>query len=86
MSSSLNVRVALSHPNIPAQTYLEEPQFALLDIQPSMASVETSRPPLNLAIVIDSSATMHHFQFTEEEREYWMSVALSRNEIERGSQ
>jgi len=84
VSSSLNVRVALSHPHIPAQTYLEEPQFALLDIQPSMASVETSRPPLNLAIVIDSSATMHHFQFTEEEREYWMGVALSRNEIERG--
>ena len=84
MSSSLNVRVALSHPHIPAQPYLEAPQFALLDIQPSMASAETSRPPLNLAIVIDSSATMHHFQFTEEEREYWMGVAVSRGEYERG--
>jgi Ca-activated chloride channel family protein len=76
--------VALSHPYIPAQTYLEEPQYALLDIQPSMAATETNRPPLNLAIVIDSSATMHHFQFSDEEREYWMGVAMSRNEIERG--
>lgn len=84
MSSSLNTRVSLSHPYIPATTDLEEPQYALLDIQPTLGTTETARPPLNLAIVIDSSATMHHFHFTEEEREYWMGVALSRGEIERG--
>lgn len=84
MSSNLNVRVSLSHPNIPASTFLEEPQYSLLDIQPSQTGTDTSRPTLNLAIVVDSSATMHHFQLTEDEREYWMSVALTRNEIERG--
>ena len=43
-----------------------------------------TRLPLNLVFVVDSSATMHHFQLTEEEREYWMGVAISRDELERG--
>ncbi|MGO8672805.1 MAG: VWA domain-containing protein [Capsulimonadaceae bacterium] len=84
MSSSLNVRVSLSHPYIPSSTYLEEPQYALLDIHPSLSESDSGRPPLNLAFVIDSSATMHHFQFSDDEREYWIGVASSRNELERG--
>ena len=43
-----------------------------------------SRPPLNLVLVVDASATMHHFQLTDEEREYWMGVAISRDELEHG--
>lgn len=85
MSSNLNVRLSLSHPFIPSATHLEEPYYALLDIQPVEDVGAAGRPPLNLVIALDDSATMHHFQFTQEEREYWMGVALSRGEIERGT-
>ncbi|BDI32381.1 hypothetical protein CCAX7_44320 [Capsulimonas corticalis] len=85
MSSNLNVRLSLSHPFIPSATHLEEPYYALLDIQPVEDSGGANRPPLNLVIVLDDSATMHHFQFTDEEKEYWMGLAISRDEIERGS-
>ena len=83
MSSSVNVRTALSHPAIPAGTYVEEPQYAILDVEPTTGG-GAGRPPLNLVFVVDGSATMHHFQFTNDEREYWMTLALQRNEIERG--
>jgi Ca-activated chloride channel family protein len=79
----VNVRVALSHPALPAGTYVEELQYAILDIEP-VANSGAERPPLNLVVVVDGSATMHHFQFTDDEREYWMTLALQRNEIERG--
>lgn len=85
MSSSLNVRVALSHPSVPATIYQEEPLYAVLDLQPAATSRPgQDRPPLNLVLVVDSSATMHHFQLTDEEREYWMGLAISRDEMERG--
>lgn len=85
MSSSLNVRVALSHPSIPASTYMEGPLYAVLDLAPTAApSAGGLRPPLNIVIVVDDSATMHHFQLTDEEREYWLGLAISRDEMERG--
>lgn len=83
MSSSVNVRVALQHPAINAGMYVDELQYAILDIEPVSGS-GSERPPLNLVIVVDASATMHHFQFSDDEREYWMTLALQRNEIERG--
>ncbi len=85
MSSSLNVRVALSHPSVPASTYMEGPLYAVLDLAPTVApSVGNARPPLNIVVVVDDSATMHHFQLTDEEREYWLGLAISRDEMERG--
>lgn len=85
MSSSLNVRVALSHPSVPASTYMEGPFYAILDLTPAAApSAGDARPPLNIVIVVDDSASMHHFQLTDEEREYWMGLAISRDEMERG--
>lgn len=85
MSSSLNVRVALSHPSVPSSTYMEGPLYAVLDLSPTAApSNGDARPPLNIVIVLDDSASMHHFQLTDEEREYWMGLAISRDEMERG--
>ncbi|MDQ2686955.1 MAG: VWA domain-containing protein [Armatimonadota bacterium] len=85
MSSSLNVRVALSHPSVPASTYMEGPLYAVLDLTPTSASsAGDARPPLNIVIVVDASASMHHFQLTDEEREYWLGLAISRDEMERG--
>src|SRR5579875_3137043 len=85
VSSSLDVQVALSRPNIPSSAYLEEPLYAVLDILPSASDGTTSaRAPLNIVIVVDSSATMHHFQLTEDERDYWLGLAISRDEMERG--
>ena len=83
MSSSIHVDVALSHPFVPTQTYLEEPLYAVLTLEPT-AGPTAGRAPLNLVLVVDASATMHHFQLTEEEREYWMGMAISRDEMERG--
>lgn len=84
MSSSLNVRVALSRPNIAPSVYLEEPIYALVDIGPSSGPPGGARAPLNIVIVMDSSATMHHFQLTDDERDYWLGLAISRDEMERG--
>lgn len=84
MSSSLNVRVALSRPNIAPSVYLEEPVYALIDIAPTASPAGGARAPLNIVIVMDSSATMHHFQLTDEERDYWLGLAISRDEMERG--
>ncbi len=85
MSSSLDVKVALSRPSIPSDAYLEEPLYALIDIAPSQTAPSSgSRAPLNIVLVVDSSATMHHFQLTDEEQEYWLGLAISRDEMERG--
>ena len=83
MNGSLKVSTSLSRPAIPSSRYLDDALYALLEIQPE-ATVSDSRPPLNLVLVVDSSASMHHFQLSDEEREYWMGVAISRDELERG--
>jgi len=85
VSSGLNVNITLNYLSIPPNSYLEEPLYAVLDIQP-VALPDPSAPqaPLNIVILVDSSATMHHFQLSDEEREYWMGVAISRDEMERG--
>ena len=83
MNGSLKVSTSLSRPAIPSSRYLDDALYALLEIQPE-ATLSDSRPPLNLVLVVDSSASMHHFQLSDEEREYWMGVAISRDELERG--
>ena len=84
MNGSLKITTALSHPAVPANGYGEQPLHVLAEIQPTPRPETNTRLPLNLVLVVDSSATMHHFQLTEEEREYWMGVAISRDELERG--
>jgi len=83
VNGSLKIQTSLSHPAIPSSHYLDDALYALLQIQPE-ASLAGSRPPLNLVLVVDASASMHHFQLSDEEREYWMGVAISRDELERG--
>lgn len=84
MSGSLNVTVALSHPNMPSNAEPDDPFFALLTIEPEAVLSTDDRPPLNIVLVIDSSATMHHLLLSDVERDYWMSLAVSRDELERG--
>ena len=84
MNGSLKMRTSLDYPYLPSSRYLETPIHALVEIEPDPVPVTGTRPPLNLVLVIDASATMHHFHLTEEEREYWMGVAISRDELERG--
>jgi len=84
VTGRLKIDTALSHPYIPSSQYLEDADYALLQIEPVSGPNPDARPPLNLVLVVDSSATMHHFQLTEEEREYWMGVAISRDELDRG--
>ncbi len=83
VNGSLNINTALSRPAIPASRYLDDALYALMEIRPEAAAAG-SRPPLNLVLVVDASASMHHFQLSDEEREYWMGVAISRDELERG--
>lgn len=84
MNGSLNMRTSLDYPSVPSSHYLEGPLHALVEIVPDPVQATGSRPPLNLVLVVDASATMHHFHLTDEEREYWMGVAISRDELERG--
>jgi Ca-activated chloride channel family protein len=84
VTGSLTIHTSLSHPAIPSSRYLEGSLYALLELQPQPILNSGVRSPLNLVIVVDASASMHHFQLTEEEREYWMGVAVSRDEMERG--
>lgn len=89
MSTRLSVTAELNRPYVSATQFDDEPLYALLSLTPqsagaSTATQSTQRAPLNLIIVLDSSATMFNFQLSHEEREYWMSLALSRNEMERG--
>ncbi len=84
MTGSLDVRVSLSRPAVPATHYLDQPLYALLDLIPQAGDAASGRAPFNLALVVDSSATMHNFQLTDEEREFWMTLAISRDEMERG--
>jgi len=84
VNGSLEMHTALDYPFVPASRYLETPLHALVEIKPDPVRATDTRPALNLVLVVDSSATMHHFHLTEEEREYWMGVAISRDELERG--
>ena len=83
MNGSLSIQTSLSHSAVPSSQYLNDALYALLEIQPTLTP-SGSRPPLNLVLVVDSSASMHHFQLSDEEREYWVGVAISRDELERG--
>lgn len=83
MNGSLSIQTSLSHSAVPSSQYLNDALYALLEIQPALTP-SGSRPPLNLVLVVDSSASMHHFQLSDEEREYWVGVAISRDELERG--
>src|ERR1700722_12239602 len=69
---------------MPANSEPEEPLHALLTIEPEASLSTEDRPPLNIVIVVDSSATMHHLLLSDIERDYWMSLAVSRDESERG--
>ncbi|MDR3708045.1 MAG: VWA domain-containing protein [Capsulimonadaceae bacterium] len=84
MSDRLSLSAELNRPYAPASTYDDEPIYAVLTLQPEAEAGSTQRAPLNLCLVVDSSATMYNFQLTDDEREYWMSLAISRNEMERG--
>ncbi len=84
MNGRLKIETALSRPYVPSSRYLEEAVYALMEIKPVPSLAADVRPPLNMVLVLDSSATMHHFQLTDEEREYWMGVAISRDELDRG--
>ncbi len=84
MNGRLKIETALSRPYIPSNQYLDESIYALMQIEPLPDPASSARSPLNLVLVVDSSATMHHFQLTDEEREYWMGVAISRDELDRG--
>jgi len=84
VNGSLTVHTALSHPAVPSSQYLEDALYALLEVQPVAGTDTDGRPPLNLVLVVDASATMHHFHLSDEEQEYWLGVAISRDELERG--
>ncbi len=84
MNGSLTIHTSLSHPAVPSSHYLDDSLHALLEIQPEARLNSAARSPLNLVLVVDASASMHHFQLSDEEREYWMGVAISRDELERG--
>ena len=84
MNGSLKISTTLSRTALPTAQYLEDPLYALMEIQPEATLNTGSRPALNLVLVVDASASMHHFQLSDEEREYWMGVAISRDELERG--
>ena len=84
MNGSLKIHTTLSHDAVPSSHYLEDSLYALLEIQPEAVPTSSARPSLNLVLVVDASASMHHFHLTNEEREYWMGVAISRDELERG--
>jgi Ca-activated chloride channel family protein len=84
LSGSLEIHAALNRPAVPASQYLEQPLYVLLDLIPQPENASGGRAPLNLAIVVDSSATMHNFQLTDNERDFWMTLAISRDEMERG--
>lgn len=84
MANRLSVTDNLNRPFISASSYDDEPVYSVLTLYPEASGGGTQRAPLNLCLIVDSSATMYNFQLTDEEREYWMSLALSRNEMERG--
>lgn len=84
MNGPLKITTSLSQPYLSSTAYTDEPVNALLEIEPSTSQSASTRPPLSLVIVVDSSATMHHFHLTDEEREYWMALAISREEFQQG--
>lgn len=86
MSGSLKVNISLSHPTIPTDADIQNSYYALLDVTPSQENdAAAERAPLNIVFLVDSSASMHHLQLTELEQEYWMGLALSRDDVRRGT-
>ncbi len=84
MATRLTLAASLNRPYISSTQFEDEPVYALLELQPQAEAAGDQRPPLNLVLVVDSSGTMYNFQLTEDERDYWMGLALSRDEMERG--
>ena len=90
MANQITLQGLTNKPYVPTSTYEDEPLYALLTIS-SQAQDDfnpfgggSNRAPLNLVLVVDASATMYNFQLSQEERDYWLNLALSRGEMERG--
>jgi Ca-activated chloride channel family protein len=84
MATHLSLSTSLNRLYINSSQFEEDPIYALLELQPVVEAATSQRSPLNIVIVIDSSGTMYNFQLNETERDYWMGLALSRDEMERG--
>jgi hypothetical protein len=84
MATRLSISSSLSRPYISSSKFEEEPIYAQFTLQPIAETAPNQRSPLNIVLVLDSSGTMYNFQLTNDEREYWMGLALSRDEMERG--
>ncbi len=89
MPSRVTLSAQTNKPYVPTSHYEEDPVYALLKIDPmgtqAMANPFGGRSSLNLVLIVDSSGTMFNFQLSPEEREYWMSLAMSRDELDRGT-
>jgi hypothetical protein len=88
MASQVTLSGQSNRPYVPTSHYEDDPIYALLTVEPkptALASSAGGRAPLHLVLVVDASGTMYNFQLSQSEREYWLSLALSRNEMERGS-
>jgi Ca-activated chloride channel homolog len=84
MATRLSISSTLTRPYISASHFEEDALYAQITLQPEIEAASGQRSPLNIVLVVDSSGTMYNFQLTDEEREYWMGLALSRDEMERG--
>lgn len=81
MTAPFTLSATLQHPAAPAGVEPAEPLIARLRVQPE--SEQAARPLLDLCFVIDSSASMHHFELTPDQRAHWQQRAESRGEVTR---
>lgn len=61
----------------------EQPVYAIVQLTPNPALTQQS-VNVNIALVLDTSGSMHNFQLTDEQKRYWLAIAEARGEVSVG--
>lgn len=61
----------------------EQPVYAVVQLTPNPALTQRS-VNVNLALVLDTSGSMHNFQLTDEQKRYWLAIGEARGEVSVG--
>lgn len=78
MSQPLALTATLDRPARLVSQEPREPVYALARLDPGEAA---QRPRLEIACLLDASASMYQFRLAPEEREHWLAIARQRGDV-----
>ncbi|MCS6859223.1 MAG: VWA domain-containing protein [Abditibacteriales bacterium] len=83
MNDDIQLAWSFNRPWVSSREPEEQPVYAVVRLTPNPALTQQS-VNVNLALVLDTSGSMHNFQLTDEQKRYWLAIAEARGEVSVG--